>query len=397
MNTVSALTSSNDDDLSSKNETDFPQAESILTEAIDFKNKTSVRKRCIVIGEVWPSWLPSIIACNFVPILVFGNNLSRIQHLFPTVDKHKWRSSNRFKVDHIPKQSVIFVSGPIEFLELLNLSNFDSDTFIIVEGSQPNRRRLRRLGILEWYRIRHRDCGGVTSAQYWYAKIIKDLNPPGLYPVRHLIHVLSSASKEFQTQVFPPDDTSLKNSVWEENNFVMATGLMPIDDILNFIECPSVFTSTKWCRRKLSVKEIADILDLPVSISEECRDYNHKKRELPFLKCIPSKITQFVLQRVGLGNQRDIKIMNKILRNQRKPIPFLFAPPLEDEANLKAVKFDDAGVQNSIWDKRVLSIRRELKYNSDIANKLNKIRGLLVIRWRKNVWNSFFRYLKINK
>ena len=88
--------------------------------------------------------------------------------------------------------------------------------------------------------------------------------------------------------------------------------------------------------------------------------------------------------------------MNQFLRHSRTHIPSLLAPPVEDEANLKAVKSDNAAVQNSIWDKRVLATRKGIKNNSDLANKLNNIRGLLIRRWRKNVWNFFSSIWSLN-
>ena len=248
-----------------------------------------------------------------------------------------------------------------------------------------------------WFRVKHSNCGGVTSAQFWYglkSDIVKDLNPPGLYPKRHLIHVLSSASKEFQVKHEPPIDKTLVDSVHEFNASTTSLGRLPIEKILDPIICPSVFSITRWCRRKLSIKEIADVLDVPVNIAEDCKRYKHKRSYLPFLRGVPSKITQFVLQRLQLGNQHDISIINQIHRHNRTPIPHLTAKPVKDEQILKAVKVDDAMVQNSIWDLRLLSIRKDIEYDTSVATKLNKIRSLLVRRWTRNVWESFFHFLE---
>ena len=61
---------------------------------------------------------------------------------------------------------------------------------------------------------------------------------------------------------------------------------------------------------------------------------------------------------------------------------------------LKAVKADDALVDNIIWDQRVIQFFEHIELDETIAVKLNIIRKFLTRRWRRNVHKSFRKYLK---
>lgn len=65
---------------------------------------------------------------------------------------------------------------------------------------------------------------------------------------------------------------------------------------------------------------------------------------------------------------RNLNMINQIHRHKRRLIPTIKVPPIEDEGMLKAVKADDASIQNSIWDLKTLTIRKEIVYNADVAS-----------------------------
>ena len=72
----------------------------------------------------------------------------------------------------------------------------------------------------------------------------------------------------------------------------------------------------------------------------------------------------------------------------------IVVPTTMDDKVLKAVKADDAGIDNSIWDLRVVCIFSHITYDDHIATKLNILRRFFITRWKKNVRISFGKYLE---
>ena len=119
------------------------------------------------------------------------------------------------------------------------------------------------------------------------------------------------------------------------------------------------------------------------------------KKSLPFVKGVPNKITQHVLRRLNLldlNEDKDdlVRVKNKTGFRSDVVVP----PPMMDDNVLKVVKADDALIENSIWDKRVLHIFPHIKYTGDVTKGLNTLRHLFVRRWKYNVRNSFYKYLR---
>ena len=101
---------------------------------------------------------------------------------------------------------------------------------------------------------------------------------------------------------------------------------------------------------------------------------------------------QHILKRLNLIKQsNNPSILEE--GGYRKIRSEIVVPPTMDDTMLKAVKADDALVENSIWDIRVLNIFPHMNYNTLVAEKLNVLRRLLMKIWRRNVVKSFVRYL----
>ena len=144
----------------------------------------------------------------------------------------------------------------------------------------------------------------------------------------------------------------------------------------------------------MSLKEIAECFDQTYNIVEEIANLGTSKNLLLFVKGVPNKIAQHILRRLNLldlNKEKDdlVRVNNKTgFRSD------IVVPPTMDDNALKAVKADDALIENSIWDKRVLRIFPYIKYTEDVAKSLNTLKHLFVQRWRYNVRNSFYKYLR---
>ena len=171
---------------------------STLIEKIETINLNSIKTNCAVIYEDWPSWAPVLTARNFDILRLFGSNTKSNQNLFRNISLGAWRSKAKINRREIEKYQLTFISGRIEFLESLSLSSWNTNAVILVEGPQPHRRRLEKLGFT-WERIKHYCCGGVTQSQFWfgYNSHLILPKPTGLYPERYIGDVMSAAIKEF--------------------------------------------------------------------------------------------------------------------------------------------------------------------------------------------------------
>ena len=173
-------------------------------------------------------------------------------------------------------------------------------------------------------------------------------------------------------------------TVYEGPDLVSALGLMPIDKLGIKMNCPSMFTKSKWCIRKLTVREIAECFDQPSTIIDKCVIENIRVNQLPLVKTVPNKILQYILRRLSLSNIEKIETEDQAYQSSL---------PIE-EKHLKAVKSDDAAVDTYIWDDRVLKLFPTISYTDETVNKLNILRRFFLRLWVRRLCRSFQSYLR---
>ena len=284
------------------------------------------------------------------------------------------------------------MSGPWSYVSTLHYELLEK-AYIIVERNQPHRRTLSRFTHHNWERIRHQDCGGITNGQFWYGypkDVELGLIPPATR--RTLTHIVSSATKQFQVTVDAPVDQRPHNSVQMSNQGILATGLMPIDSPLEQYICPSVFSKTGWCRRKLSTRELSDSFDQSFSVAEQAVVHGIKPSFLPFLNAVPNKVVQHIARRIFISSILSDSLDTPVTDNEVSPI--IEVPLTIEEKYLKSVKADDALVETHIWDNRVLSIFPHVPHTTKTVGHLNILRRLFLKAWKSKVWASFFGYLR---
>ena len=385
---------SNDERSISENDTEVEgsrTAKETVNESITFPVS---KLKCGIICESWPSWLAGVRASNLKCMTVFTGAPGKVKTFFPISKGCSWLHINRISTKILNKLDVLFISGTFPFL--INFNKLDVSTMkvVIIEGKQPHRRSLRYFDAYTWERVRHSTCGGVTDSVFWYGWTTeRELDPVGSVPKRYLIQALSSSAKSFQAETDVPEkpEQMYDRAIFTNPNTILSTGLLPIANTNVRVVCPSVFTKTKWCERRLTTKEITECFDQDTYVAEACALKNLKVSQMPFKEAVRNEVIQHVLRRLQFSN---IKRLECNLDHVSSPVPIITVPPTIESKHLKAVKSDYAGVDTYIWDERVLSNFPDMKYNEDTVIKLNVLRRFLLGTWVRRVWRSFMMYLK---
>ena len=242
---------------------------------------------CIVIAEEWPSWLTGVMAAGLDIDLVLNDARQENKKFFPQIRNNRWKSLALIEKLSITKDSLKFISGTFAFVERCFQNLEKHDNVILIEGNQPHRRSLQRLKLVEWERVKHWHCGGVTNGQFWFGwkNIGKKQTLPS-QPVRYLLHIISPAARVLQTKTDPPYvvDQFQPKIVRDAENRILTCGLA-------------------------------------------------------FVTGVPNKIIQYVLRRLAISKVNQISMNGEALN---KRLPVIEFPPDIQMNHLKAVKADNA-------------------------------------------------------
>ena len=155
-----------------------------------------------------------------------------------------WRSIRRFQLNLIPFHSMILVSGEIDFVLGLNLPPTDASLAVLIEGAQPHRRKLPKT--LRWERLKHNQCGGVTTGNFWFGVSPNICLRPGkLHSTRYLVNVTPPAAKTYQQEHLAPLSLLTSHEAITIENTICSLGLLPLEDPTKQIIAPSVFSKTE--------------------------------------------------------------------------------------------------------------------------------------------------------
>ena len=336
------------------------------------------------------------MAAGFPSPQVFSPDPSAYKPFFPCRIQQLSNASQLVHTLH-SRVELLLLSGTAKFFASCNPDLLRIDTVYIMEGPQCNRRFLNRFPSFTWRRVRHSEVGGVTNASYWFGwNWTCNTQSSPFAQRRALVHMLGPAAKSFQKEVTVPMGVDrLVNAVNRDTNgVVIANGLLPVEEFGGFIICPTVFTKTKWCQRRLIVKEIADIFDQPHNVAEECTLRHIKHKNLPFVTGVANKVVQWVLRTLNLAAFSSDPAPHASIHSINNALPVITVPPDSDEKYLKAVKADDATVETWIWDERVLHFFPKVTSNQRTVNALNVLRRLGSKWWKQKVWKSFYNYLE---
>ena len=230
---------------------------------------------------------------------------------------------------------------------------------------------------------------------------------------RRLRHVINPASnlRPIHVAPAPPDaDTLFDRAVWltpstSSSPVLHWGGGLPINNPLAQVYCKSVYSSTKWTIRALSVPELCQIYevpdyDIPTNIPPQLNP-----TALPFLGSAPAKVlTQAVKAWTHLSPRYTLPLTETAHTNPPSNLPTSYPAPAvmhdHSQSYTHATKADDAVIPTHFWDDRVWPKSDTpatqpplfvVKYNH---STLDTLRSWLLRRWRRNISRSLCRYLR---
>lgn len=251
-------------------------------------------KTVIIVAENWPVWALLCPALNFnCSVIYCDHSLSR-SLLSAFMPMCTWHPLSAF-LSHMPfRADFLLLSGSLAWVHTLlatcDISSLASPLLITLDlnsGFPP------RDSFFQWSKITHHSLGGVL-ADFWFLGHSLPLAGSPIPPTyaRRLRHHLSSTVSPYLRVCDPPPTTAstMVSGRRCPSGVVNSNGLITASHCATAkVSCPSVFTPTGWCIRRLTIRELGIIYDLPVqfiaSLPSELRPSS-----LPWLRTAPLKV-----------------------------------------------------------------------------------------------------------
>jgi hypothetical protein len=198
---------------------------------------------------------------------------------------------------------------------------------------------------------------------------VRDL--PSL-PPSSILQIICRMVRHAKQRRSPPPDRSLPRSVAKvchtPENVIDSRGLLPRDNPLAPVLCPSVFSPMGWVTRVLSVEELYRAFDIPKAAPPVTPSDDTSWWDAP-----PSKVLQRAFGRwATTPNIRYIKQIQSLSDTVRAPTMYTSASAQDLEASfVSAIKSDEAEIPVHLWNDRIwaLGAHREELVASFSANK----------------------------
>jgi hypothetical protein len=268
-------------------------------------------------------------------------------------------------------------------------------------------------GLMHQFTVRHQDLGGVLDGAWTFASthVIQATGHNWaqlLSGGRVLRHIIDRATRVPRSKVIlPPRAADFYDGKRDCN------ALLPVGKVGGAVDCLSVFSSTGWVRRCLTVKELMLAFDVPVAAlptkmlaEQDAGQAVGFAADLPFLGSPPIKVFQHVMENWTVHDSpiqyesceaQVVEISPPVVKDMYHTPEVASVPDLN---HLTAPKADDAQAHQEIWDNRVwrtqsctpeLRSRFTERYGK---NPLDVIRVRLLARWRLNITRGFLAYLR---
>ena len=185
-----------------------------------------------------------------------------------------------------------------------------------------------------------------------------------------------------------------------------ADGLLHWERRFYNIESPTVFSKMHWVRRRLSLKELGNVLDLP----KEVLQIPMTKEFLMEVK-IPGKVrAQFVEHVLKCLSLQDLKrsrpfqeTADAVVKRakQEPPIPDTSEQEVKhsnphDTVTVKPTKADDASIPTYLWDDKCLSLSRLSGLpRIQVVQAFNMLRDKFLLPfWKRKVARDFWSWIR---
>ena len=270
----------------------------------------AIKRLVIVSDSAWPSWAMALSTFlessdQIISITILTPSLTKV-NTFGTsrLSKVKWR---KLQLHRTPQSEVfnpkmikstlqesdfILYSGDLPMLQTLQqqLSKCQLDTPVaaVLPVRHHRLRKLQRCARMHWRQISHARVGGTSDGKFWLGST-SPLSPETAIEPKYCSSAFRDIA-EFAPQHLhstvhsvPPNDSAHRTQVVvphpHHEKTYLHYGLLPHHQLNQDIRVvtPTPFTSTGWCSRFISTKEIARIFDVPVSIERKLAKFENPK------------------------------------------------------------------------------------------------------------------------
>lgn len=387
--------------------------------------KSVVPYHALVISQGWPSWSFALDGLGFESmhtLASFGSVSSREEFLSTSLGETLINQThlNKWLASHCDN-GIIFVQGERAFLEsVYHKQAIDFKNIKLVYACTDE-----DYFTADGMRLSHQDFGGVTNGEWTVYTEGVTLSKLKVSKVRrNLKHLLSTTEGASST-------SQLEKCVGEPLN-LFSTVPWGITDTCS-VRVPSVFQKGDLVTRCLTDKELMNIYDIELITQSELSNLFRLKNRLPsnsFIKQIPIKVLRAVRSAVLLElavNDDDLSSIDSgdsnITLQRNNESRSLVEPLLDDqsydsiddrsiagevEINSSediAAKRDDAEAEPEEWDRWSVNNFTPNPgdeplvctgiYDTHAHKRLfNAFRDLLARRYRRNVLQSFLKYMR---
>lgn len=137
------------------------------------------------------------------------------------------------------------------------------------------------------------------------------------------------------------------------------SGLFPVGIKTVYLICPSVFSSTGWCRRKPAPREIFRIFDVPESQHDHlpfnAAELLSMTRSFVPLKCIHrwgKACLHSPLDTVLTPDSAKVGTVTNVSVTRTITLPDCPVPSMATSSKMQSVKHDDASIPIDLWKSR---------------------------------------------
>jgi hypothetical protein len=372
---------------------------------------------CVVIAARWAAWLHLATCLNLACIEFHSNELSSSwlpAHALPERAYILSRKSLTTSLLNHQRDILVFIQGTTDMLSQLPSTWFEQHHILWAQdsSSHPDCSVFPNKFHIELNPIHYE---GVLYGQFhFYSNRPFSEPPPPSTIQRRLRHILSPATKGVQLYPVPMPESDFMVSaspLWlplpvNGSRVLDWSGGLPADDPLLPVRCKSVFTTSKWCIRRLSSRELAAAHDVPsYMIPATAVKHPNDTVDLPFLFTAPIKLLLIVASIWSpLAHRSSMSLCPSAgqtagVRPQAYPaLSTVIESKIAEFA--KSVKADDAAVPIQYWNDRIWDAHLHCSFNKANfefkykACPLDTMRVFLLKIWRVRVTRSLLQFLR---
>jgi len=367
-------------------------------------------KSCIILCKSWPCWLWAALHQDYEVKLVIVQDdqwFNIIKQLSPTTEVIVWRDTDD---KFWPVIDVAFTDFDLKGI-LMSLWNYITKAVVTLRAlrNPPPGWGYTKL------HISHSNCGGVTNGR-WNVHVYR-VKPKGPLVVRTQAPRDLSAIIDTMVSGGCPCTTPKEVIHSKEPQIIEVRpktyhckGLVPWGVEPIWAVVPSVFSPSKWCRRKLTAKEIllsrdishqvlcscddktlllmvATPIPLPGKCCTVCLEALDDENDLPNPNQESSKSDAIELT---LGLIPGEGQLNRVDASHAQGGMNLLEVASEKKRAQSATKADDAEIPLYLWNSRLTGSN----HSGNLDWALDQIRSFVLNWWKQSVTCSFLTWFK---